>query len=65
MKSGRADRHEKNKDAERAIAEIKARERSEELVRELMQSRLRRPDLDQDVIGGIQSRNFNNTLRGR
>ncbi len=53
------------KDALEAIAAIKARERSEELVRELMQSRLRRPDLDRDVWSGIESRNVNNALRRR
>ncbi len=53
------------KDAEQGIAEIKARERSEELVRELMQSRFRRPDLDRDVISGIQSRNLTDALRRR
>ena len=52
-------------DAEQAITEIKPRERSEELVRELMQGRFRRPDLDRDVISSIQSRSINDALRRR
>ncbi len=53
------------KDAEEAAGEIEARERRDELIRELIQGRLRRPDLDRDVIGGIQSRNLNDVLRRR
>lgn len=53
------------KDAERAIAEIKARERRDELIRQLTEGRFRRPDLDRDVIGGIQSRNLTDALRRR
>ena len=52
-------------DAEQAIAEMKGRERRDELFRELLQGRVRRPDLAPDVIGGIQSRNINDALRGR
>ncbi len=52
-------------DAEQAIAEIKAREQHGELIRELTQSRPRRPDLDPDVISGIQSRNLSDALRRR
>ena len=53
------------KDAEQAIAEIQARQRRDELARELVPGRVRRPDLDRDVIGGIQSRNLNDALRRR
>ncbi len=53
------------KDADEAIAEIQARERREELIREVTQGRFRRPDLDRDVWGGIQSRNVNDALRRR
>lgn len=53
------------KDAEEAVGEIEARERRDELIRELIQGRLRRPDLDRDVIGGIQSRNLSDVLRRR
>jgi len=53
------------KDAEQAIAEMKGRERRDELLREVLQGRVRRPDLDPDVISGIQSRNINDALRRR
>jgi len=53
------------KDAEQAIAEMKGREWRDELVREVLQGRVRRPDLDRDVSGGIQSRNINDALRRR
>ena len=52
-------------DAERAVAEMQGRERRDELIRELTQSRPRRPDLDPDVISGIQSRNLSDALRRR
>lgn len=53
------------KDAEEAVGEIEARERQDKLIRELVQGRFRRPDLDRDVIGGIQSRNLHDVLRRR
>ena len=53
------------REVEQAIAEIQARERRDELIREFMQGRLRRPDLDRDVISGIQSRNLTDALRRR
>lgn len=53
------------KEVEQAIAEIQARERRDELIRELTQGRFRRPDLDRDVISGIQSRNLTDALRRR
>ena len=53
------------REVEQAIAEIQARERREELIRELTQGRFRRPDLDRDVISGIQSRNLTDALRQR
>lgn len=52
------------KDADEAIAEIKARERGEELSRETLRPS-RRPDLSYDVWSGIQSRNINDALRRR
>ena len=53
------------KDAEQAVAQIKARAQSEELARQVLRAPFRRPDLDRDVIGGIQSRNLTDALRGR
>jgi hypothetical protein len=53
------------KDAEQAMAEIQARERRDELIRELTQGRFLRPDLDRDLISGIQSRNLTDALRRR
>ncbi len=53
------------KDAEEAIAAIKARERSEEVIRETLRAPSRRPDLNYDVWSGIQSRNVNDALRRR
>ena len=52
-------------DVDQAIAEIMARKRDEELIRELVRTPGRRPDLSYDVIGGIQSRNIEKALRGR
>ncbi len=52
------------KDADEAIAEIKAREQGEELIRETLRPS-RRPDLSYDVWSGIQSRNINDALRRR
>ena len=53
------------KEVEQAVAEMKAREGREELIRDLTQGRVRRPDLDRDVIRGIQSRNLTDALRRR
>lgn len=53
------------KDAEEALAEIQARERRNELIRQLTERPFRRPDLDRDLIGGIQSRNLTDALRRR
>lgn len=52
-------------DAERAISEIKARERAEKLSREAIPRPHPRPDLNYDVVNGIQSRNITNSLRPR
>jgi hypothetical protein len=52
-------------DAEKAIAELKVRERSEALVRETLQVPSRRPHLDYDVRSGIQARNIREALRSR
>ena len=53
------------KDAEEAMAEVKARERRDELIRQLTERPFRRPDLDRDLISGIQSRNLTDALRRR
>ena len=52
-------------EVDQAIAEIEARKRDEELIRELFLTPRRRPDLDHDVVQGIQSLNVENALRGR
>lgn len=52
-------------DTARAISEIKARERLDEVIRETIQGPRRRPDLNYDVFSGIQSRNLSNALRRR
>ena len=51
--------------AERAVAEIQARERSEELIRETFRAPSRRPDLHYDVWSGIQARSVSDALRRR
>ncbi len=51
------------KDTREVVTEIEARERRDEVIRELMERRLRRPDLDRDVISGIQARNLTDVLR--
>lgn len=51
--------------AEQAIAEIQARERTEELIRETLRAPSRRPDLSYDVWSGIQARNVNRALGRR
>ena len=53
------------KDAGEAVAAIKARERSEEVIREMLRAPSRRPDLNYDVWSGIQSRNINDAVRRR
>ena len=53
------------KDVDQAIAEITARKRDDDLVRELVLTPRRRPDLDYDVVTGIQMRNIENALRRR
>lgn len=50
-------------DTARAISEIRARERLDELIQEMIQGPRRRPDLHYDVWSGIQSRNISNALR--
>lgn len=54
-----------DKDVDQAIAEIKARLLDEALIRELVLTPRRRPDLDHDVVQGIQSLNVENALRRR
>ncbi len=53
------------KDADQAMAEIQARARRDELIRKLTEVGSRRPDLDRDVMSGIQSRAVNDALRRR
>ena len=52
-------------EAEKAIAEIQARERGEELAGEILRAPSRRPDLSYDVWSGIQARNVTDALRRR
>lgn len=52
-------------DTERAIREIKARERLDRLVQEAVQGPRWRPDLTYDVVSGIQARNINSALGRR
>lgn len=52
-------------DTEAALAQIRARERSEALVREALGAPSRRPDLSYDVWSGIQARNVRDALRWR
>ena len=52
-------------DVDQAIAEIMARKRDEDLIRELVLTPSRRPDLEHDVVQGIQSLNVEKALRRR
>lgn len=52
------------KDADQVAAEIEQRERDEKLIREEILEPHRRPDMEYDVVNGIQSRNANKA-RGR
>lgn len=52
-------------DAARAISEIEAQTRVEKLIREVTPSPHLRPDLNYDVVSGIQSRHLTNILRPR
>ncbi len=52
-------------DAEHAAAQIEQRKRDDDLIRELMLTPRRRPDLDHDVVQGIQSLNVDRALRRR
>lgn len=51
------------READRAIAELDAARRQEELLREQARSVVRRPDLDHDVVQGIQQRALQKALR--
>ncbi|MBI2014290.1 MAG: hypothetical protein HYV94_22780 [Candidatus Rokubacteria bacterium] len=51
------------REAERAIAELDAARRQEELLREQARPVVRRPDLDHDVVQGIQQRAIQRALR--
>ena len=50
-------------DAEEAIRELEARERTERALREATPGLPRRPDLSPDVRSGIQSRQLSDALR--
>jgi hypothetical protein len=52
-------------DADQVGAEIGRRERDNKLIREEILEPHRRPDLEYDVVSGIQSRNANKTLGRR
>jgi len=52
-------------DVDQAIFEIEARQRADDLIRELVLTPRRRPDLEHDVVQGIQSLNLNEALRRR
>lgn len=52
-------------DVDQAIAEILARKRDEELIRELVLMPGRRPDLEHDIVQGIQSLNVEKAIRRR
>ena len=47
------------RDADQAVDELAARQRQEQTLRELNRPGSPRPDLDQNVTGGIQTRNLN------
>src|SRR5262245_24997639 len=47
------------REAEQAVDDLAARQRRDETLRELNQPGARRPDLDPNVTGGIQTRNLN------
>ncbi len=51
------------KDTDTATAEIEQHARDEELIRKSVRTPDRRPDLDHDVIQGIQSRNAEEAIR--
>ena len=51
------------RDAEHAVAQIEQREWDDELIRKEVRGPERRPDLDHDVVQGVQSLNVENALR--
>lgn len=53
------------RDTDAAAVEAERRQRQEETIRELQRPFSRRPDLDSDVKGGIQSQRLNDALRRR
>ena len=50
-------------DVDRATAEIQQQDREQAVVRDLTRPAQRPPQADQDLKGGIQTRNLNNALR--
>jgi hypothetical protein len=50
-------------DADAAAAEVERRRRQDDTIRDLRRPSSRRPDLDSDVKGGIQSQRLNDALR--
>jgi hypothetical protein len=59
------DPHVAERDAEEAAAALEAREWDDELIRKEVRGPERRPDLEYDVVNGIQSRNVENALHRR
>lgn len=53
------------RDTDEAAAVIEQRERDDDLIRKEVREPERRPDLDHDVVQGIQSLNVENALRRR
>ena len=49
-------------EANQAVDELASRQRRDDIVGELTRPGVRRPDLDQNVTGAIQSRNFQRAL---
>jgi len=54
---------EVQRDAERAAAEVEQQQSGQAIARDLNRPAQRPPQVDQDLKGGIQTRNLNNLLR--
>jgi hypothetical protein len=52
-------------DIQQALKELKAQERTDAIIRDNVRTVPSRPDLGQDVVGGIQSRALQDALRRR
>lgn len=53
------------KDVQQALDELRKQERTDAIVRDSLKTVPSRPDLGQDVVGGIQSRALHDALRRR